>query len=92
MNKRGLSGVVTTVIIILLVLAVVAIIWATIRPALDPGSYPYNPNLPMLPFGNESEDNRIVYEGNITCKLICVDEGCSINCPLTNQHETEIPN
>ncbi len=34
MNKRGLSDVVTTVLIILLVLAAVAIIWAFIRPAI----------------------------------------------------------
>ncbi len=34
MNKRGLSDVVTTVLIILLVLAAVAIIWAFLRPAI----------------------------------------------------------
>jgi len=35
MLKRGLSGIVTTVIIILLVLAAVAILWAAVRPALE---------------------------------------------------------
>lgn len=34
MNKRGLSDVITTVLIILLVLAAVAIIWAFLQPAI----------------------------------------------------------
>ena len=35
MNKRGLSGVVTVILIILLVLVAVGIIWAAIRPPIE---------------------------------------------------------
>jgi len=38
MNKRGLSQVVTTVIIILLVLAAIAIIWSFVRPVIESSS------------------------------------------------------
>ena len=34
MNKRGLSDIVVTVLIILLVLAAVVIIWSFVRPAI----------------------------------------------------------
>jgi len=35
MNKRGLSQVVTTVILILVVLAAIVIIWAAVRPTIE---------------------------------------------------------
>lgn len=37
-NKKGLSQVVTTVLIILLVLAAIVIIWAFVRPAIQSGA------------------------------------------------------
>src|SRR3989344_4011525 len=37
MNKRGLSGIIATVLIILLALAAVVIIWAFISPILEKG-------------------------------------------------------
>jgi hypothetical protein len=38
MNKRGLSQVVTTVIIILVVLAAITLIWAAVRPTIQDAS------------------------------------------------------
>ncbi|MBX4212572.1 hypothetical protein KW787_03925 [Candidatus Pacearchaeota archaeon] len=38
MSKKGLSDVVTTVLIILLVLAAIAVVWAFLRPALKKGA------------------------------------------------------
>ncbi len=38
MNKKGLSDVITTVLIILLVLAAVVIIWSFVRPAIQSGA------------------------------------------------------
>jgi len=35
MNKRGLSGVITTLIIIVLVIAAIGIIWAVVRPYIE---------------------------------------------------------
>jgi len=38
MNKKGLSEVITTVLIILLVLAAIVVIWSAVKPALDKGA------------------------------------------------------
>jgi len=71
-NKRGLSGVVTTVIIILLVLAAVAIIWAAIRPAIQSGAEQIGPQTQCFNLELEVTNCEVDSNGNL---LVTVSRG-----------------
>src|SRR3989344_8936329 len=69
MNKRGLSDVVTTVLIILLALAAIVIIWAFVKPVIFSSGGKIESGLFTINFDIPAEKVFVTEDGNITFRL-----------------------
>jgi len=68
-NKKGLSGIVTTLIIILLVIAAVSVIWGVVSNLLDSGTGSINKGALCLEIdlnANQVTGDRLVGDYNVT--------------------------
>jgi hypothetical protein len=70
MNRKGMSEVVTTVLIILLVLGAIVIIWAVVKPMLERSSQQINTDSITSSLSIAPNSLKITPDNNITLKVL----------------------